>query len=191
MSVRGGDSSEHGAPEPARPFGAWLRLWVQDAQSPRAYQVPLIRIFRCSGVMPLADDNPFHPMWHEVRPFRHIIFRTRGACIVPTLSQELPPPSPSRLVLVEKNKCLHYCIRIPPCLDAISSSPHGYECVLQSCGTAPAQQPVMADISLTTVDRQHLLTTCWFARLCPVRLAPPPRILQWPATNARGRTTTQ
>lgn len=66
--------AKHGAPEPARPFGAWLRLWVQDAQSSRAYQVLLIRIFRCSGVMPLADDNPFHSMWHGVRSFRHIIF---------------------------------------------------------------------------------------------------------------------
>lgn len=148
MSVRGGDSSEHGAPEPARPSGAWLRLWVQDAQSPRAYQVLLIRIFRCSGMMLLADDNPSLSMWHEVRSLRHITFQ-------PARSQELPPPSPSRLVPVEKDRCLHYCIRIPPCLDAISSSPHGYEYVLQSCGTAPAQQPVMANSSLTIVDRQH------------------------------------
>lgn len=46
---------------------------------------------------------------------------------------------------------------VPPCLDQISSSPHGYECVLQSRGTAPALQPVRADRSLTMVDRHHLL----------------------------------
>lgn len=46
---------------------------------------------------------------------------------------------------------------VPPFLDQIISSPHGYESVLQCRGTAPALQPVRADRSLIMVDRHHLL----------------------------------